>query len=49
MVLPDGVTKLSELSGLWTGANGYSATLTAMAHMDIILGNWGLNTLYAGR
>jgi enediyne biosynthesis protein E4 len=42
--LPAGVSKLSELSGLWTCVA--TGDFDGDGRMDIVLGNWGLNSPY---
>jgi hypothetical protein len=44
VVLPTGVSKLSDLSGLWTCVA--TGDFDGDGRMDIILGNWGLNSPY---
>ena len=42
--LPAGVSKLSDLSGLWTCVA--TGDFDGDGRMDIVLGNWGLNSPY---
>jgi enediyne biosynthesis protein E4 len=42
--LPDGVSKLNDLSGLWTCVA--TGDFDGDGRMDIVLGNWGLNSPY---